>query len=224
MHRARKHSNKQIVWQCYLPTGLEGIARETQHALLQRPCSLSRVCLKALIPIQSQKQLNSLYHPSCREKNSPPTSDLFRVHISTSKCTKLYLRDRVPSIIMFPLHLQTFPVAWGVLFPIPSVLISCLFWLFRLLYLLESNCPGAVNVSVNTCFGWVDLSVLGDQMIQQGSQWLLQSVPLLKAAYSVILLWGPVLTRTEGRFLHQGTTLCILPSAKALDAAVQTWL
>lgn len=147
-----------------MPTGLEGKPREAQHALLQRPCSLSRVCLKALIPIQSQKQINSLYHSSCRKKNSPPTSDLFRVHISTSKCTKLCLQDRVSSIVMFLLHLQTFPVAWGFLFYIPSVLISCLFWLFKLLCLLESNCPGAVNVSVNTCFRWVDLSGLRKQM------------------------------------------------------------
>lgn len=100
-----------------MPTGLEGILREAQHAVLQRPCCLSRVCLKALVPIQSQKQLNTLYHPSCREKNSPPTSDLFCVNLSTSKCTEIvFTRLHTIHHHVSGLHLQTFPVVWGFCF------------------------------------------------------------------------------------------------------------
>ena len=146
-----------------MPTRLEGIPREAQHALLQRPC-------KALIPIQSQKQLNSFYHPSCHEINSPPTPDLFCMHLSTSKCTKIVFMRRVPFIIMFPRCIFKLSLLFGVFVLYPSCPRFLSVLVVHTSLPAESNWPGAVYVSVNTCFRWDALSVLRDQMIQQGSK------------------------------------------------------
>lgn len=131
-------------------------------------------------------------------------------------------------------HFPPCTVVGVLLFYSPPLSFPHLFCLFNLPSLLESTYLAGSWVTVKACFRWVYLSVLTKGVKQCNKKSNDSCSSFLKAAYSVISLERPILTRAFNSqmkiFLHQRTTLHVDRSSHescsflALGGAHQTRL